>query len=340
MLVDFQHHYTPPELMENGDTSILTRLNANRVPILRLTALLADLPAHVRMMDQAGIDAAVLSCLQGIDEPNVATCRLINDCMHQAEQDHPNRFIGLAHVPALDPQEAAAELKRCAVELAFPGVVIASELQGLSLDADSLRPFWRAAADLGLFVFIHPLPQVIGWSHMDADDLGRMLGWEFSLMVTTVRLINSGLLDELPTLKILVAHFAGGIGRYLPRILGFQQREETGTASIPQHNRRPSKAFEHYLHDRLFYDCAGWSGRTHAAERGAEWVRIGLRELPASQVVFATDYPQAVHNDDEVVAYVNAVRALGSDAQAVLHGATAHKLIPDLKNRGKSARVI
>ena len=26
MLVDFQHHYTPPELMENGDTSILTRL--------------------------------------------------------------------------------------------------------------------------------------------------------------------------------------------------------------------------------------------------------------------------------------------------------------------------
>ena len=74
--------------------------------------------------------------------------------------------------------------------------------------------------------------------------------------------------------------------------------------------------------DRLFYDCAGWSGRTHAAERGAEWVRIGLTELPASQIVFATDYPQAVHNDNEVVAYVNAVRALGSEAQAVLHGAT------------------
>jgi hypothetical protein len=32
---------------------------------------------------------------------------------------------------------------------------------------------------------------------MDADDLWRILGWEFSLMVATVRLINSGLLDEL-----------------------------------------------------------------------------------------------------------------------------------------------
>jgi len=52
--------------------------------------------------------------------------------------------------------------------------------------------------------------------------------------------------------------------------------------------------------------------------------------------VFATDYPQAVHNDNEVVAYVNAVRALGSEAQAVLHGANAEKLIPDLNVRVKA----
>jgi quinolinate synthase len=52
--------------------------------------------------------------------------------------------------------------------------------------------------------------------------------------------------------------------------------------------------------------------------------------------VFATDYPQAVHNDNEVVAYVNAVRALGSEAQAVLHGANAEKLISDLNDRVKA----
>ena len=59
---------------------------------------------------------------------------------------------------------------------------------------------------------------------MDADDLGRMLGWEFSLMVATVRIINSGLLDELPTLKLQFSHFAGGLARYLPRIRGLQSR--------------------------------------------------------------------------------------------------------------------
>ena len=165
---------------------------------------------------------------------------------------------------------------------------------------------------------------------MDADDLWRMLGWEFSLIVATVRLINSGLLDELPSLKIQVSHFGGGIARYLPRIRGLQNREKSGTAKIPRHSRMPREPFDHYLQHRLFYDCAGWSGPDYAAERGAEWVRVGLAELPPARVVFATDYPQAVRDDDEVVAYVKAVSALGSEAQAVLNGASAENLIPNL----------
>jgi len=333
MIVDFQHHYTPPELMERGGDAGTVRLDENGNPNYRFNPLLADLPAHVRMMDHVGIDMAVLSCGSGFDQPDLATCRLINDRMLQAECDFPGRFIGLAHVPALDPINAAAELKRCAFELGFPGVVIASELQGQALDAEALGPFWKAAADLGLYVFIHPLPQVIRWVHMDADDLGRMLGWEFSLMVATVRIINSGLLDELPTLKIQFSHFCGGIGRYLPRIRGLQQREKSGTAAIPRHGRQPQKPFDHYLQQRLFYDCAGWSGPDEAAERGAGWVRMGLAELSAAQLVFATDYPQAVHDDREVTAYIDAIRALGPEARAVLEGANADRLIPDLGER-------
>jgi predicted TIM-barrel fold metal-dependent hydrolase len=170
---------------------------------------------------------------------------------------------------------------------------------------------------------------------MDADDLWRMLGWEFSLMVATVRLINSGLLDELPSLKIQVSHFGGGIARYLPRIRGLQDREKSGTAQIPRHSRMPREAFDYYLQHRFFYDCAGWSGPDYAAERGAEWMRVGLAELPSSQVVFATDYPQAVRDDDEIVAYVKAVGGLGSEARKILDGANAEKLIPNLKERLK-----
>lgn len=335
MIIDFQQHYTPPELMERGSDTSPVRVDENGNPNYRFNPLLADLAAHVRMMDRAGIDMAVLSCGSGFDQPDLATCRLINDRLHQAERDYRGRFIGLAHVPALDARVAAAELRRCAVELGLPGVVIASELQGLALDADELRPFWKAAADLGLYVFIHPLPRVIDWTHMNADDLGRMLGWEFSLMVATVRLINCGLLDELPTLKIQLSHFAGGLGRYLPRIRALQQRETAGTAGIPRHGRQPRQRFDHYLQHRLFYDCSGWSSLDDAASSGAEWIRAGLSELPASQCVFATDYPQSVRDDAQVAAYVDAMRKLGPDARSVLDGANAGQLIPNLSNRHK-----
>src|ERR1700682_2811226 len=107
MVIDFQQHYTPPELLkERGDVSV--RLDENGNPNYLLNPLLSDLPAHVRMMDHAGIDAAVLSCGAGFDQPDLATCRLINDRVRQAELDFPGRFIGLAHVPALKAPEARA----------------------------------------------------------------------------------------------------------------------------------------------------------------------------------------------------------------------------------------
>jgi predicted TIM-barrel fold metal-dependent hydrolase len=333
MLVDFQQHYTPPELLKGDAGKATVELDRDGNPQYFLNPLLADLTSHIRVMDAAGIDAAVLTCGSGFDQPDLATCRLVNDRMREAEKAHPGRFIGLAHVPALKPAEAAAELKRCAVDLGFPGVVIASELQDLPLDADELRPFWKACADLGLYVFIHPLPRVIRWARMDADDLGRMLGWQFSLMTAAVRVINSGLLDELPGLRIQFSHFAGGIGRYLGRIRGFQQRDKWATAKVARHGRRPREAFDHYLDHRLFYDIAGWAGPDHAAEWGADWVRFGFDELAFSQLVYASDYPQAVREPGEVAAYTEAVRAIGGNGRAITNGANAEKLIPDLARR-------
>ena len=84
---------------------------------------------------------------------------------------------------------------------------------------------------------------------------------------------------------------------------------------------------------RLFYDIAGWAGPDRAAELGEHWVRFGLQELPLSQLVFASDYPQAVREPGEVAAYVAAVRELGEGGRAIADGANAEKLIPDLKRR-------
>jgi hypothetical protein len=52
LIVDFQHHYTPAELMESGRGAGSLRLDENGNPNYRFNPLLADLPAHVRMMDK------------------------------------------------------------------------------------------------------------------------------------------------------------------------------------------------------------------------------------------------------------------------------------------------
>ena len=207
---------------------------------------------------------------------------------------------------------------------------------GLGLGAGELMPFWQTCADLGLYVFIHRCRarDFVGIRCMRKDDLGRMLGWEFSLMTATVRVVFGAAGQAARNLNIQFAHFAGGIGRYTARARAFQRSATNGarpkwrgtTAGRP-------KPFDHYLEQRLYYDCAGWAGPDHAGPWGAEWVRFGMHEVALPQIVFATDYPQAVRVDSEVVDYVNAVRALGPNERLMLEGLNVEKLIPDARAR-------
>ena len=62
-------------------------------------------------------------------------------------------------------------------------------------------------------------------------------------------------------------------------------------------------------------------------------MRFGLSEVALSQCVFATDYPQAIRDPEEIAGYINAVSGIDANARAVLNGANVSKLIPDIKDR-------
>ena len=62
-------------------------------------------------------------------------------------------------------------------------------------------------------------------------------------------------------------------------------------------------------------------------------MKFGLQELALSQCVFATDYPQAIRDPQEVADYVEAVELLDPNANALVHGLNAEKLIPNIKER-------
>src|SRR5215470_18549332 len=313
MIVDFQHHFTPRELIkEDPGDRLLPRYHQNGPPSYTIHRLLYDLDEHVRMMDEAGIDAAWLTSASGMSAP-LEQSRLCNDKAKQAERDYPGRFIGAAHAHPLGGKDAFRELARCKDELGFQGVTITSEMDGLYIDAPEIEPFWSECEKLGLFVFVHPALKLNQSQQFDGYDTARSVGREFSLIMATIRLINSGVFDRHPTLTIHMSHLGGGLSALLGRIRSYQDKEFWGTLDNVRHGMKPKRDFDHYLRHNMMFDTAGFCGAMGA-------VRGALIEIPVSRIVFATDYPQEIRERAAVRDFVKELRALGKDGEAILSG--------------------
>ena len=313
MIVDFQHHFTPRELIKDdpGDRLVL-HYDALGAPSYTVHALLYDLDEHVRMMDLAGIDAAWLTSAAGMCADPQAS-RLVNDKASEAERDYPGRFIGAAHAHPLGGPSALKELARCRHELGFQGVVITSEFDGRFIDDPALEPFWNEVRKLDMFVFVHPALKLNFSQPFDGFDTARAVGREFSLIMATIRLINSGVLDRHPELTVHMAHLSGGIASMLGRVRSYQDKVFWGTKGNARHGALPRHEFDHYLAHNMVFDTAGFCGAIGS-------VKTALIELPVARIVFATDYPQEIRAREAVRDFVRDIRALGADGERILSG--------------------
>ena len=84
----------------------------------------------------------------------------------------------------------------------------------------------------------------------------------------------------------------------------------------PAPRRRRKKDFDYYIRHNLVFDTAGFAG-------GIGAVKAGLCEIPASRIVFATDYPQEIRKREVVRDFVKEIRALGADGERILSGNVA-----------------
>jgi predicted TIM-barrel fold metal-dependent hydrolase len=313
MIVDFQHHFTPHELMPKdlGRRKIVS-YDEHGAPSFIMHWMLFDLDEHIAMMDEAGIDAALLTSAAGMCA-GIDKSRLCNETAARAQRDYPGRFIGAAHANPLGGAEALRELARARHELGFAGVVITSETEGRYLDAPEFEPFWTECEKLGMFVFVHPALALNQTSQFDGYDTARSVGREFSLVMATIRLINSGVFDRHPGITVHMSHLGGGLSALLGRIRSYQDKEFWGTLDNPRHGMKPEQSFDHYLHHNMVFDTAGFCGAIGA-------IRSALIEIPAARIVFATDYPQEIRERAAVRDFVKELRALGTDGEAILAG--------------------
>ena len=177
-----------------------------------------------------------------------------------------------------------------------------------------------------MFVFVHPALKLNFSQQFDGYDTARSVGREFSLIMATIRLINSGVFDRHPGLVVHMAHLGGGIASMLGRVRSYQDKAFWGTAGHARHGATPKHDFDHYLRHNMVFDTAGFCGAIGSVE-------TALIEIPAARIVFATDYPQEIRERAAVRNFVKELRALGKDGEAILSG-NADKL---LKQPAKAA---
>jgi predicted TIM-barrel fold metal-dependent hydrolase len=329
MIIDYQHHFLPLAIAERKGFRAGQKGNLTEGGIAKLTVhpRLYDMEQQLREMDQVGVDVSVLSCNLGWDG-TLEDCREINDAGAELQRKYPSRFAALAHAPVLEAA-GLAEIKRSVEELGLRGATIASQVNGLCLDAAELHPFYKMMCELDLAVFVHPamLPQ--GYSTFREYDLARIIGREMDLQVQIARVIAGRIMEEFPDLKLIFSHFGGGIAAVKERLAAKSGR--FGTLTRP---------FEESF-DRLYFDTAGFEG-------GPIALRCAVAGIRADRLVFATDYPQDFTGATtqtgktflDIREYINEIRRLdlpAGGADAILGGTAANLLHLDAATPAKTA---
>ena len=165
----------------------------------------------------------------------------------------------------------SASLNRCAQDYGCPGVVITSEMDGKFLDEPGARAVLdrNAKSSTGLFVFVHPALKLNYSQQFDGYDTARSVGREFSLVMATIRLINSGVFDRHPRLTVHMSHLGGGLAGVLARVRGYQDKDFWGVKGHARHGRKAEKDFDYYINHNMLFDSAGFCCAIGAVERRA-----------------------------------------------------------------------
>jgi aminocarboxymuconate-semialdehyde decarboxylase len=104
-----------------------------------------------------------------------------------------------------EPRAAAEELRRCVWDHGFIGGHIASNVRGVYLDDPQFEPVFKAAADLGVPLFVHPA-EPLGKDRMKDYELTIVAGYLFDSTINILKLICSGFFDRWPSIKLVFAH--------------------------------------------------------------------------------------------------------------------------------------
>jgi aminocarboxymuconate-semialdehyde decarboxylase len=247
--------------------------------LAELTPVFYDADAKVEWMDRNSLDIAAISVGPPIyfywlsPEIGLEAAKLANDGIAQMVAKRPDRLRGMAHLPMQDPDAAIAELERVVKDHGFKAVEVGTSIEGVELANPKFRKVLKTIEQLGCFVFAHPY-QCLAQGGMSEYYLSNFVGFPLDTTLMVAHLMYSGALDELKTLKFLLAHGGGYVPYQIGRFVhGFNVRPE------PKMKTKTSPAD---LLRRFYFDTL-----THDPQAARHLINI----VGADRVVIGSDHP-------------------------------------------------
>ena len=203
----------------------------------------ADPKTRLAGMDAAGQSAQVVSvpshCYMYWTEPEfgVPFAQKVNDVMAEYCAAAPNRLMAWAHAPLNVPVEAAKEIRRACTTLGAKGLVAGgANFGGLEFDSPEMDPVWEALCDVDLPMFVHGYNQSVTWgeqANTDRYETTAIVGMNYDETKCFWNMINGGVLDRFPNLKIYITHGGGFVPYQLGRLA------QTNPNLDVAHNKKP-----------------------------------------------------------------------------------------------------
>jgi aminocarboxymuconate-semialdehyde decarboxylase len=232
-----------------------------------------DVARRLTELDAAGIDRQVMSVLSQapyFPDPgmSIGAARLGNDLLASLAQRHPDRLDAFAVTPLPHVDAAVSEAYRALDELGMAGIAVTGTVLGRSLADPAFAPFFAALDDRAAVLFIHPAGTGCG-EHIDAHGLTWVVGAPFEDTFTALHLIQAGIVERYPRIRLLLCHL-GGTLPFLAQRVDNQLRLGDGIRASD-------------LLRRMWFDTVD-----HAHVPA---LRCAVETFGAERLVLGTDYP-------------------------------------------------
>jgi aminocarboxymuconate-semialdehyde decarboxylase len=215
----------------------------------------------------------------------LALSEFLNDHIAELCTSYPKNYIGLGTVPLQDIDLAIQEMKRCK-KLGLPGLQIGSNVNQENLSEPKFFAFFEACQEEDMSILIHP------WEMMGQKDMEKYwLPWLVGMPAETARaiasLVFSGIMEQLPDLRVCFAHAGGSFLATIGRIRhGFDCRPDLVAIDNPV---PPDNYLSKFWVDSITHD-----------DRMLKYV---LELQGSDKVCLGTDYPFPL-GDLEIGAFI------------------------------------